>query len=433
MAPEQCVGDWLRALQDYNLEMREQEYTPLSDIQRWAGRSGQSLFDSIIVFENHPVDRTLRDWRDDSLRFGEMRSAGLTNFPMDLMVTSDDSGLAIEYMFLREHFAVASVERLRTDMEGLLAALSGDAECRLGNIGLPSARVPLADGACPDRYPLVHQRIGEWSRRTPDATALVFDERSHSFAELDARANRLAHALVERGVAADVRVGVALPRGTELVVALLAVLKAGGAYVPLDLAYPRERLAYLMQDSGIALLLSESQALVQLPVPAGVPALALDRLDLLEHPAQAPQVEVHPANLAYVIYTSGSTGLPKGVAVSHGPLAMHIDAVGERYEMSPADRELHFMSFAFDGAHERWLTALGHGGSLLLRDDALWTPEQTYAAMQRHGVTVAAFPPVYLQQLAEHAERDGNPPPVRIYCFGGDAVPVAGFELASAR
>ncbi|MDG3760524.1 non-ribosomal peptide synthase/polyketide synthase [Pseudomonas aeruginosa] len=417
VAPEQCVGDWLRALQDYNLEMREQEYTPLSDIQRWAGRSGQSLFDSIIVFENHPVDRTLRDWRDDSLRFGEMRSAGLTNFPMDLMVTSDDSGLAIEYMFLREHFAVASVERLRTDMEGLLAALSGDAECRLGNIGLPSARVPLADGACPDRYPLVHQRIGEWSRRTPDATALVFDERSHSFAELDARANRLAHALVERGVAADVRVGVAL-------------LKAGGAYVPLDLAYPRERLAYLMQDSGIALLLSETQALVQLPVPAGVPALALDRLDLLEHSAQAPQVEVHPANLAYVIYTSGSTGLPKGVAVSHGPLAMHIDAVGERYEMTPADRELHFMSFAFDGAHERWLTALGHGGSLLLRDDALWTPEQTYAAMQRHGVTVAAFPPVYLQQLAEHAERDGNPPPVRIYCFGGDAVPVAGFELA---
>ncbi|MBG7414486.1 amino acid adenylation domain-containing protein [Pseudomonas aeruginosa] len=433
VAPEQCVGDWLRALQDYNLEMREQEYTPLSDIQRWAGRSGQSLFDSIIVFENHPVDRTLRDWRDDSLRFGEMRSAGLTNFPMDLMVTSDDSGLAIEYMFLREHFAVASVERLRTDMEGLLAALSGDAECRLGNIGLPSARVPLADGACPDRYPLVHQRIGEWSRGTPDATALVFDERSHSFAELDARANRLAHALVERGVAADVRVGVALPRGTELVVALLAVLKAGGAYVPLDLAYPRERLAYLMQDSGIALLLSETQALVQLPVPAGVPALALDRLDLLEHSAQAPQVEVHPANLAYVIYTSGSTGLPKGVAVSHGPLAMHIDAVGERYEMTPADRELHFMSFAFDGAHERWLTALGHGGSLLLRDDALWTPEQTYAAMQRHGVTVAAFPPVYLQQLAEHAERaerDGNPPPVRIYCFGGDAVPVAGFELA---
>jgi len=430
VAPEQRVGDWLRALQDYNLEMREQEYTPLSDIQRWAGRSGQSLFDSIIVFENHPVDQTLRDWRDDSLRFGEMQSAGLTNFPMDLMVTSDESGLVIEYMFLREHFTVASVERLRTDMEGLLVSLSGNADRRLGNIGLPSARVALSDRVVPVMQPLVHRRIGEWSQRTPDATALVFEERSYSFAELEARANRLAHALIEQGVAADTRVGVALPRGVELVVALLAVLKAGGAYVPLDLAYPRERLAYLMQDSGIALLLSDTSALARLSMPVGLPFLALDRLELAGYPMSAPQPEVHPANLAYVIYTSGSTGLPKGVAVSHGPLAMHIAAVGERYEMTPADRELHFMSFAFDGAHERWLTALGHGGSLLLRDDALWTPEQTYEAMLRHGVTVAAFPPVYLHQLAEHAERDGNPPPVRIYCFGGDAVPVASFELA---
>jgi amino acid adenylation domain-containing protein/non-ribosomal peptide synthase protein (TIGR01720 family) len=430
VAPEQRVGDWLRALQDYNLEMREQEYTPLSDIQRWAGRGGQSLFDSIIVFENHPVDQTLRDWTDDSLRFGEMQSAGLTNFPMDLMVTSDESGLAIEYMFLREHFAVASVERLLTDMDGLLASLSGNADRRLGNIGLPSARVALSDSSVPVMQPLVQRRIGEWSQRTPDATALVFEERSYSFAELEARANRLAHVLIEQGVAADVRVGVALPRGVELVVALLAVLKAGGAYVPLDLAYPRERLAYLMQDSGIALLLSETPALARLPMPVGLPYLALDRLELAEYPMSAPQPEVHPDNLAYVIYTSGSTGLPKGVAVSHGPLAMHIAAVGELYEMTPADRELHFMSFAFDGAHERWLTALGHGGSLLLRDDALWTPEQTYVAMHRHGVTVAAFPPVYLQQLAEHAERDGNPPPVRIYCFGGDAVPVASFELA---
>ncbi|MBF8744002.1 AMP-binding protein, partial [Pseudomonas guariconensis] len=129
--------------------------------------------------------------------------------------------------------------------------------------------------------------------------------------------------------------------------------------------------------------------------------------------------------LAYLIYTSGSTGQPKGVAVSHGPLAMHVQAIAERYEMRPDDCELHFMSFAFDGAHERWLTCLTQGASLLLRDNTLWTPEQTYAQMKAHGVTVAAFPPAYLQQLAEHAEREGNPPAVRVYCFGGDAVPQA--------
>ncbi len=156
--------------------------------------------------------------------------------------------------------------------------------------------------------------------------------------------------------------------------------------------------------------------------------LELDRLDLSLQPTDAPAVRIDPQNLAYVIYTSGSTGNPKGVSVAHGPLAMHCQAIGERYEMRDSDCEFHFMSFAFDGAHERWLTSLTHGASLLIRDDSLWTPEQTYNAMREHGVTVVAFPPVYLQQLAEHAERECNPPKVRIYCFGGDAVPNASFE-----
>ncbi|MCS9918352.1 amino acid adenylation domain-containing protein [Pseudomonas aeruginosa] len=434
--PEQPLGDWLQAVQGENLALREFEHTPLYDIQRWAGQVGEALFDNILVFENYPVSAALAEETPTDMRIDALSNQEQTHYPLTLLVSAGET-LELHYSYSRQAFDEAVIECLAERLERLLLGMCENPGASLGELDSLAAaeRYQLLEGwnATAAEYPLqrgVHRLFEEQVERTPTAPALAFGEERLDYAELNRRANRLAHALIERGVAADVRVGVALPRGTELVVALLAVLKAGGAYVPLDLAYPRERLAYLMQDSGIALLLSESQALVQLPVPAGVPALALDRLDLLEHPAQAPQVEVHPANLAYVIYTSGSTGLPKGVAVSHGPLAMHIDAVGERYEMSPADRELHFMSFAFDGAHERWLTALGHGGSLLLRDDALWTPEQTYAAMQRHGVTVAAFPPVYLQQLAEHAERDGNPPPVRIYCFGGDAVPVAGFELA---
>ena len=135
---------------------------------------------------------------------------------------------------------------------------------------------------------------------------------------------------------------------------------------------------------------------------------------------------LHGDNLAYVIYTSGSTGMPKGVAVSaRWP---RIVATGER-EMTPADCELHFMSFAFDGSHEGWMHPLINGARVLIRDDSLWLPEQTYAQMHRHGVTVAVFPPVYLQ-LAEHAERDGNPPAARVYCFGGDAVAQASYDLA---
>ena len=427
---EQPVGEWLRDLQDYNLDMREREYTPLTDVQRWAGRTGQSLFDSIIVFENHPVDQALREWRDDSLKFGESSSAGLTNFPMDLMVTLDD-GLVIEYMFLREHFDRATVEGIRSNMEGMLTALSDDASRYLGSIGLATGQTPqrlpsvASDVAAP-----VHERIGQWAALRSEQTALIFAGEHFSYGQIETRANRLAHALIAEGVGPEVRVGVALPRSENMIVALLAVLKAGGAYVPLDATYPRERLSYLMRDSGIALLLSDSSLREVLPLQDNLHVMALDQLQLDHLPATAPRVQLQADNLAYVIYTSGSTGLPKGVGVAHGPLAMHCQAIGKRYEMSEADCELHFMSFAFDGAHERWLTTLTHGGRLLIRDDSLWTAEQTCAALHEHAVSVAAFPPVYLQQLAEHVEQHGNPPPVRIYCFGGDAVPVASFELA---
>jgi len=427
---EQAVGEWLRDLQDFNLEMREREYTPLTDVQRWAGRAGQSLFDSIIVFENHPIDQALREWRDDSLKFGEISNAGLTNFPMDLMVTLEE-GLVIEYMFLREHFDRATVEGIRSNMEGLLAALAEDAAQPLGRIGLPTGQAATAQVVPAASQALaVHQRIAQWAAQRGEQTALVFNGQTFSYGQIDARANRLAHALIAEGVGPEVRVGVALPRSENMIVALLAVLKAGGAYVPLDATYPRERLSYLMRDSGIALLLSDSSLRQVMPAQDNLHVLELDQLELAAHSDSAPDVAVQPGNLAYVIYTSGSTGQPKGVGVAHGPLAMHCEAIGQRYEMSEADCELHFMSFAFDGAHERWLTTLTHGARLLIRDDSLWTAEQTYNALHQYGVTVAAFPPVYLQQLAEHAEQHGNPPAVRIYCFGGDAVPVASFELA---
>ncbi|WP_449434129.1 amino acid adenylation domain-containing protein [Pseudomonas putida] len=430
--PQAQVGQWLQALQRSNLELRDHEYTPLGDIQRWAGRSGQALFDSIIVFENQPLDRTLREWQDDTLRFGDVGGAGLTDFPMDLMVIVEDQ-LIIEYMYLRQCFSDDAVEGIRANMQALLLALAADSQARVGNLGLlpeTLANPPaLASAAAPL---LVHQRIEQLAALQGEATAVKVAEQRLSFAELDRAANRLAHALIAAGAGPEVRVGVALQRTEQLLVALLAVLKAGAAYVPIDTAYPEERLSYLMQDSGIALLLSETSAVARLPRLTALHTLDLDAFDPTQWPDHAPQVMVHGENLAYVIYTSGSTGKPKGVVVSHGALAMHCQAVGERYAMTPADCELLFMSFAFDGAHERWLTALTHGASVLLRGDELWTPEQTCQALHRHGVTVAAFPPVYLQQLIEQVREHGNPPPMRIYCFGGDAVPQASYQQAHA-
>ncbi|MHB2052591.1 amino acid adenylation domain-containing protein [Pseudomonas sp. VEM90] len=429
VTPHAQVGNWLRGLQDYNLALRELEYTPLNDVQRWAGQPGQALFDTIIVFENHPVEQSLQRWSEQAVSFGQSSSAGLTNLPMDLMVTLEE-GLVIEYAYLREFFDDAVAEAIRIDMEGLLDALSQGAERCLGEIGLPrgEARARLGNPARVEQGQPVHLRIAAQAQQLAGKPAVISDGRQLSFAELDRQANRLANALVAQGVGPEVRVGIALPRSEQTLVAMLAVLKAGGCYIPLDISHPAERLAYMMIDSGMTLLLCDGGFDPCLVIPTGVRKLLLEERMLDGFSAAPPATVIDPGNLAYVIYTSGSTGQPKGVAVAHGPLAAHCRAIGELYEMGPDDCELHFMSFAFDGAQERWITALSQGARLVVRDDTLWTPEQTYQQLHQHGVTVAAFPPVYLQHLADHAEREGNPPAVRIYCFGGDAVPEASFD-----
>ncbi|TBV12878.1 non-ribosomal peptide synthase/polyketide synthase, partial [Stutzerimonas kirkiae] len=280
-----------------------------------------------------------------------------------------------------------------------------------------------------NRY--VHQLIEEQVRQTPNAVAVIFNDQPLTYRELDAQANRLAHKLIEMGVGPEVRVAIAMRRSAEIMVAFLAVLKAGGAYVPLDVAHPRERLLYMMEDCKATLVLTQSDLLDVLAIPQGLAAVLVDKGDAWSgYPNSAPVVAIAEDNLAYVIYTSGSTGQPKGVAVSHGPLVAHIQAIADLYETGPADCELHFMSFAFDGSHEGWMPALAKGARVLIRDDSLWLPEYTYAQMHQHNVTIGIFPPVYLQQLAEHAAREGNPPTTRIYCFGGDAVPQASYELA---
>ncbi|MGY4490642.1 amino acid adenylation domain-containing protein [Pseudomonas sp. TE3610] len=361
--------------------------------------------------------------------------APVAKFDVALDTAEDAAGNVFATLsYATDLFDEPRMQRLRGHFETLLGQIVEDQQRPLADLSLVDTGELLRQRAWNGpqtpavAYVPVHRKIAAHAQRQPQATAVICQGWRTSFAELDTRANQLAWHLRGLGIGAEVRVGVALPRSPELLVALLAVLKAGGAYVPLDASYPAERLAYLMDDAGVALLISDTAVLADLPVPAHLPVLDMAGLDLHAQPGHSPDVACEPGNLAYLIYTSGSTGQPKGVAVAHGPLAMHCAAIGLRYEMSEADCELHFMSFAFDGAHERWLTTLTHGGSLLLRDDELWTPEQTYAALHQHRVSVVAFPPVYLQQLAEHAERMGNPPPVRIYCFGGDAVPEAAFE-----
>ena len=162
----------------------------------------------------------------------------------------------------------------------------------------------------------IHQLFEAQVERSPEATALVYEDQQLTYGELNARANRLAHHLRSLGVGPEVLVGVCLERSLELVVGLLAILKAGGAYVPLDPSYPAERLAFMLQDTQAPVLLTQQRLLAHLPAYAGhTLCLERDAAHIAQHPDTNPPTSATPTNLAYVIYTSGSTGTPKGVMV----------------------------------------------------------------------------------------------------------------------
>ncbi|MCZ0950798.1 AMP-binding protein, partial [Pseudomonas syringae pv. tomato] len=185
------------------------------------------------------------------------------------------------------------------------------------------------------------------AERTPLAIALSFGDEQLSYQQLNCRANQLAHKLREQGVGPDVRVGLAAERSLEMIVGMLAILKAGGAYVPLDPDYPQDRLSFLMQDSGIELLLTQAHLLGQLPIPAHVQTL--DLADALNgYSTENPLNQTAPDNLAYVIYTSGSTGKPKGTLLAHHNLMRLFAATDDWFTFSEKDVWTLFHSFAFD-------------------------------------------------------------------------------------
>nr|WP_225778800.1 non-ribosomal peptide synthetase [Pseudomonas sp. Marseille-Q3773] len=430
--PGQRVETWLQQLQAYNVEMRDHEHAALAHVQRWAGRPGQALFDSIVVFENFPVDERLAENSSDSLQFGEVSARGVTNYAMDLCVELGNT-LVVEFMYLRSCFSEAATEALRGSFERLLNAMLDDPQATLGSLDmLTPAQLQQAAtrnrlAGSPQREPLLAEQIAVHATACPDAVAVVCAGQQLTYRELEEKANRLAHRLIALGARPEATVGIALERSVDVIVAFLAVMKTGAAYVPLDIDYPQERLQWIVADAGMHALITSRELRPRFAQVQCCVELDTQVLDAL--PLTPPQVNLQRDNLAYLIYTSGSTGKPKGVAVSHEQIRMHCQAIASLYDMDRTTRELLFMSFAFDGAQERWLATLSSGGCLVVRENRLWTAEETWQVLHEQRIDIACFPPAYLQQLAEFAEgQDQAAPPVRVYCFGGDAVPNALFE-----
>ncbi|WP_263143476.1 non-ribosomal peptide synthase/polyketide synthase [Pseudomonas sp. RIT-PI-AD] len=361
-----------------------------------------------------------------------VNDARATKFDLNLEVTDFDAHLRCCLTYSSDLFDADTIERMARHWQTLLCGLLAEPQRRLSELPLFEAdelRALLTqDPPAPAESALdecLHVLFERQAAATPEAPALTFAGSTLSYRELNARANRLARHLRERGVGAEARVGLALERSLEMVVGLLAILKAGAAYVPLDPEYPAERLRYMVEDSGIGLLLGHAalfDALGELPAGVGAWCQERDAAALDAHESADLNLPVDPAHLAYLIYTSGSTGQPKGVAVAHGAIAMHCRAVIERFGMGADDCELHFYSINFDAASERLLTPLLCGARVVLREQGQWGAEDICGLIREQSVSVVGFTPSYGGQLAQWLRERGEVLPVRLCITGGEAL-----------
>jgi len=433
------VADWLQAVQSQNLSLREHEHCGLYDIQRWAGQGGEGLFDSILVFENYPVSKALEQGGGSGLRFGAPQAHEQTSFPLTVLADIGET-LSVQFNFARAHFTMPMVQGYARHLANLLGGMLQGGEQSLGELAMldMTERQQILEqwNATARDYPQnqwVHHLIEAQAERQPQATALVFAEQRIDYAELNRRANRLAHRLIEAGVGPDVRVGLAVERSFDMVIGLLAVLKAGGAYVPLDPDYPSERLAYMLDDSGVQLLLTQAPLLGQLPIPQGLETLILGESSFETYSEQNPAVALDGENLAYVIYTSGSTGQPKGAGNRHSALLNRLQWMQEAYGLSAADSVLQKTPFSFDVSVWEFFWPLMTGSRLVIaapgdhRD-----PARLIHLINAEQVTTLHFVPSMLQAFLQDAAVSSCRSLQRIVC-SGEALPVDAQQQVFAK
>ncbi|WP_164021814.1 non-ribosomal peptide synthetase, partial [Pyxidicoccus trucidator] len=372
------------ACQDVPFEKLVEELRPQRDLSR------SPLFQAMVILQNASEASAGSPGAASSARSKEVLAiqpvegeGSDAKFDLTFAFVSTPEGLAGSLNYCVDLFREDTVRRLAFHLQRLLEAVTAWPEQSLLDVPLLSAAerqtllVEWNDTRTPLRRGLLHHLVSAQAARTPDALALVAGEVRLSYRQLDARANRLAHALHAQGVRPEVRVAVLLERNADLLVALLAILKAGGTYVPLDANYPRSRLTYTLADSQARLLLAHRPLLDSLQLDSqALSTLCLDSLPegFDSRPDSPPESSVGEDNLAYVIYTSGSTGQPKGVAITHANATAFLDWATGTFSPAQLAGTLAATSICFDLSVFELFAPLTCGGAVLLARDALALP-----------------------------------------------------------
>ncbi|MCC9312327.1 amino acid adenylation domain-containing protein, partial [Kitasatospora sp. RB6PN24] len=424
------VSEALSGVRRQLAELLVHEHAPLSLAQQASGVTGGSpLFTSIFNYRHSQAAVPESDAALEGITV--LTSQERTNYPLSVSV--DDLGTGFSFSVLA--VAPADAEQICALMHAavvnLAASLVDGPESRLADVAVLDAagRRQLVEEWNDTARPLVDATLpglfAAQAARTPDAVAVVFEGVELSYAELDARANRLARLLVGLGVGPESVVAVLMDRGVELVVSLLAVLKAGGAYLPVDPEYPAGRIEAVLADGTPVCVLSTTA--LEASVPDDVARVLVDHplvaSELAGLPAQAPVVQVLPAHPAYVIFTSGSTGRPKGVVVPHAGIVNRLAWMQELSGISAGDRVLQKTPFGFDVSVWEFFWPLVQGAALVLaRPGGHREPAYLTGLIREQRVTVTHFVPSMLEAfLREPAAADCTG--LRAVFCSGEALP----------
>ncbi|MBA3711243.1 MAG: amino acid adenylation domain-containing protein [Pyrinomonadaceae bacterium] len=411
-----------RAHQEMPFDKLVQELNPEKDMSRTA------LFDVLFEFE---------DGEPASFHLGAATAQmietnlGYGKYDLNVSVQGGTDGLNATVVYNADIYDAETIERMMRHFRMLLEAVAVDANRRIDDIVLLNPdeehQQLVAWNSTGAAYPedkTIHQLFAEQVRRTPHHTAVVDGDTPLTYHELDERANQLAHHLRARGVAPETLVALCLDRSAEMIVALLAVLKAGGAYVPLDPAYPEVRLRFMVEDSGVAHLITTQALVNRVPVKvASTILLDADDESISAQPATPPSDDTAPHDLAYVIYTSGSTGKPKGVLIEHRNVVRLMVNDRVPFAFTHHDVWTMFHSYCFDFSVWEMYGALLYGGKLVIvAEPVMKDPSLFLDLLIRERVTVLNQTPSAFDNLVQQALERQAEVALRYVIFGGEAL-----------
>ena len=384
----QLLIPWLKQLQDQLVQLRQYEYSSLAQVQEWSDiPRGRALFDSIFVFENYPVDSSLAA----RPQITDVRSIEQTNYPLTI-AAEPGAQSALFAGYQTDRFDTAAVRRMLRHLETLLEGMIARPQQRISELSLLSVAerdlLVREWNETQAEYPslTLHGLFEQQVAKTPNAVALIFEGERLSYQELNHRANKVAHYLQGLGVARGARIGICLERGIDMIVCVLGILKAGAAFLPLDPQHPKERLAFMVADAQLEMVVTSE---------------IYPQITQITQPGSVPSVE-SVDDLAYVIYTSGSTGQPKGVMISHRAVSNHMQWIAREFPLDQSDRMLFKYSISFDAAIEEVFHPLISGaGLVIVPSDRQYDIDYLLKLMREERVTAIDVVPTMLNALIE--------------------------------